>query len=432
MPVAIAILLGTRLLSLTNILGRICDWGIYFYKEQSRDVNHPSTSTSRGKAVVRGEAERSDKDKASRVSAWVRNTGGPSQAANTEGTTDRLPPPFSTEDVLKTSFVPNTQTETDLGANLDSDERTPLLGNEQQVDSPSADHTNGPVPRLDVEGNAQAYAPPNVPDPPISEAQAALPTNNPMGPGLHGQNNDPADGLPRHSSHRRPRTGTSERENYSEDDKPLSRGWLYDLFSGFLSVAFGSWVIAASFSATTRADSSGLSASKYCGSWSLKRNPGKQAMDNDDLLQAQKERRAGQYGRNCYGQRWVTSPDQCKLFDSQTIGYDVSFDWECPFQNKNFCHGGKFSAVRFSTGLKDASVLGINTAKPPKFNRTTVCVPLDLDQGFVREIPPDVHHHDYRYEYDLGPLNGSEHSSNYTYRTLGNPFKWDVPAYSMR
>jgi hypothetical protein len=91
-----------------------------------------------------------------------------------------------------------------------------------------------------------------------------------MEPGRHGQINHPADGPPRQSSHRRPRTGMSELENSSEVEKTLSRGWLFNLFFRFFSVAFGAWVIAASFSATTRADSSGFSAPKHCGSWSWK------------------------------------------------------------------------------------------------------------------------------------------------------------------
>lgn len=190
--------------------------------------------------------------------------------------------------------------------------------------------------------------------------------------------------------------------------------------------------VAGSFSTTIPVESSGLSASKHCGSWSLRKDAGKEAEDDDDLIQAQKEMRAAQYGRDCYGHRSVTSPDRCTFFESQTITYNVQTGQECPFKDKHFCAGGGYTAARFTTGLVDASVLGINTGKPPKFNRTTICVPLDLDQGFVKEIPPDPHHHDYQYEYHLGPVNDSDYHSNYTFRMFGDPFKWDVPAYSVR
>jgi hypothetical protein len=181
------------------------------------------------------------------------------------------------------------------------------------------------------------------------------------------------------------------------------------------------------------ADSLGLSASKHCGSWSLDfKNAGNELRDNDDLLQAQKEMRAGQYGRDCYGHRSVTSPAQCAFFDNQTISYEVLKGQDCPFADRDICAGGGYTAVRFSTGLVEASVLGINSPKAPKFNRTTVCVPLKLKDEFVKEIPPDTQHRDYRYEYYFGPVSGSEHSSNYTFRTFGDPFTWDIPAYSVR
>jgi hypothetical protein len=199
-----------------------------------------------------------------------------------------------------------------------------------------------------------------------------------------------------------------------------------------LIAVFIAYSVAGSFSTTIPVESSGLSASKHCGSWSLRKDAGKEAEDDDDLLQAQKEMRAAQYGRDCYGRRSITSPDRCAFFESQTISYNVQIGQECPFRDKHFCAGGGYTAARFTTGLVDASVLGINTDKPPKFNRTTICVPLYLDQGFVKEIPPGHHNHDYQYEYHLGPVSDSEYHSNYTFRTFGDPFKWDVPAYSVR
>jgi hypothetical protein len=156
-------------------------------------------------------------------------------------------------------------------------------------------------------------------------------------------------------------------------------------------------------------------------------------MDTDDLLQAQKETRSGQYARDCYGQRSVTNPDHCNFFNSQAILYDdILLEQECPFEYFSLCAGGGYTAVRFSTGLVEASKIGINSPNPPKFNRTTICVPLNMEQGFIKEIPPDKQHRDYQYEYDLGPVGNSEYQSNHTFHMFGDPFEWAVPAYSVR
>ena len=218
----------------------------------------------------------------------------------------------------------------------------------------------------------------------------------------------------------------------AESAKRSARGWKSMVLSLALIAIFTAYSVAGSFSTTIPVEASGLSASKHCGSWSLRTDAGKEAEDDDDLLQAQKETRAAQYGRDCYGHRSVISPDRCSFFDSQSVPYNVQIGQECPFQDKRFCAGGGYTAARFTTGLVDAGVLGINTDKPPKFNRTTICVPLNLDQGFIKEIPPDPHHHDYQYEYHLGPVSDSDYHSNYTFRMFGDPFKWDLPAYSVR
>jgi hypothetical protein len=224
-----------------------------------------------------------------------------------------------------------------------------------------------------------------------------------------------------------------DQKGSAENAKRSSRSWPSEALSVLLILAYLAFAVAGSFATTMPADSLGLSASKHCGSWSLDfKNAGNELKDNDDLLQAQKEMRAGQYGRDCYGHRSVTSPAQCAFFDNRTISYEVLKGQDCPFTDRGICAGGGYTAVRFSTGLVEASVLGINSPKAPKFNRTTVCVPLELKIEFVKEIPPDTQHRDYRYEYYFGPVDDSEYSSNYTFRTFGDPFTWDIPAYSVR
>jgi hypothetical protein len=279
----------------------------------------------------------------------------------------------------------------------DADERTPLLDERQRrASSLTENHADALETRDDAEpGQTRALRYP--PRSPASNNRTSSASNSP-----------------------------------AESAKESAGGWKSMILSLALIVIFIAYSVGGSFSIMIPVESSCLSASKHCGSWSLRKDAGKEAEDDDDLLQAQKEMRAAQYGRDCYGHRSITSPDRCTFFESQTISYNVQIGQECPFKDTHFCAGGGYTAARFTTGLVDASVLGINTDKPPKFNRTTICVPLYLDQGFVKEIPPDSHHHDYQYEYHLGPVNDSDYHSNYTFRTFGDPFKWDVPAYSVR
>ena len=217
-----------------------------------------------------------------------------------------------------------------------------------------------------------------------------------------------------------------------ENARRSDQGWARVIMWTILVIGFIGYSVGSSLSATMPAGSSGLSASEHCGPYGLRKDAGAEAQDKDDLLQAKKEGEARQYGRDCYGHSSLAIPDQCNFFVGQAIPYDVHLEQECPFKDINLCPGGGYTAARFTTGLVDASLLGINAEKAPKFNRTLICVPLDMNQGFIKEIPPDSQHHDYRYEYHLGPVSGSEHHSDYTFRTLGDPFKWDMPGYSMR
>lgn len=197
-------------------------------------------------------------------------------------------------------------------------------------------------------------------------------------------------------------------------------------------IASVGWAVASSFAAQLPADTLGLLDSNFCGSWSLMPDLGESVRADDALRRSEKERRAGEYARACYGSRSVASPDQCTFFSTQSIDYKTS-KVGCPFKDKSVCAGGNAPiARRFTTDLVDARQIGINTANATKFNRTSICVPLNLDQGYVMEIPPDKYHYDYRYEYHLGARNGSNFYSNYTFRTSGDPFNTELPAYSVK
>jgi len=306
------------------------------------------------------------------------------------------------------------------------DDRMPLLGDDRHsayslsearadTQEPQTNAESGPSRELVLHRSRASSS--NDQNLPHSNDQTHPPSNDQTYPPSNGQTNPPP----------------LDQKGSTENAKRPSRSWFSTALSVLLILAYLAFAAAGSFATTMPADSLGLSASKHCGSWSLDfKNAGNELKDNDDLLQVQKEMRAGQYGRDCYGHRSVPSPAQCAFFDNQTISYEVLKGQDCPFTDRDICAGGGYTAVRFSTGLVEASVLGINSPKAPKFNRTTVCVPLELKNEFVKEIPPDIQHRDYRYEYYFGPVKDSEYSSNYTFRTFGDPFTWDIPAYSVR
>lgn len=251
-----------------------------------------------------------------------------------------------------------------------------------------------------------------------------------------------------------PRSSTSSRSLYSDippsnliapaastvDDTGMNveeppkhgRSWKSTILSFISLIVFTGWAVFNSVATDNPEGFLALASSKHCGSWALRRGVDERALADDALVQAAKERRAGEYEHACYGNQKATSSDECSFFAAQTIPSTVTHV-DCPFRNQSLCAGGGLQlATRFTTGRLDASLLGLNVARPPKFNRTTICVPLNLDQGFVTEIEPDKHHRDYRYEYHLGPRHAGSSTSNYTFRTAGDPFNYRVSAYSVR
>lgn len=174
---------------------------------------------------------------------------------------------------------------------------------------------------------------------------------------------------------------------------------------------------------------SGLAASKICGPYSLKHDASENERVADDMLQGEKEVRAGEYGRDCYGSRSVVGIDRCTFFNHQAIPYRVEIDQPCPFANTTYCWGA-YKAVRFTTDKIDASVIGVHSRRQPKFRRTTTCVPLNMNAGFMDG--PYWNDDQLQVDYYLGPMNRTNEFTDYTFRQYGEPFKWGVTAYSVK
>ena len=195
------------------------------------------------------------------------------------------------------------------------------------------------------------------------------------------------------------------------------------------------WSVAGAFVTTLSADEAALSGSKTCGLWGLTDVANGAAQDVDALIQGEKETRAGQYSRDCYGPKSTISLDQCLLFRNSIVPTSrIDMGQQCPFANESYCTGTGATAVRFTTGLVDAAVIGINAKTAPKFNRTTMCVPLNIEEpprgpGFVKETRKSLLGW---WAHDLGPVESEQYSSKYTFEQFGDPFDYRVTSYTMR
>nr|OQO18563.1 hypothetical protein B0A51_14522 [Rachicladosporium sp. CCFEE 5018] len=118
-----------------------------------------------------------------------------------------------------------------------------------------------------------------------------------------------------------------------------------------------------------------------------------------------------------------------QVFKKPYIGtLKVVVNQTCPFEEEKYCEGSEHSARIFTTGLVDAKSLGINADRTPMLNRTTMCVPLNIDAGFVQKPPGDSSIG--AWEYYLGP-KGDHNETEYTFRLFGDPFDFDVRSYTM-
>ena len=205
-----------------------------------------------------------------------------------------------------------------------------------------------------------------------------------------------------------------------------------------LTVTFASFVaqiIAGVFSARVATDRAALLSSTHCGIWAFDGEAGDEAAARADLFEYQKEARAGQYARNCYGLQNLTDSTRCDFFYQTIIDFTTTSMDRCPFKSHELCPGGLYSAVTFDTGLVDASSLGINSQITHKFRRKATCSPLSMDYPYVRnktfEDPKNTTY-DYYYGRIVDDAVVPPKIRNFTHQTSGYPFDWLAPVYSVR
>jgi hypothetical protein len=190
-------------------------------------------------------------------------------------------------------------------------------------------------------------------------------------------------------------------------------------------------IIAGVFSAKVATDRAALWASDCCGIWMFDdENAGQEAASRADLYDREKEARAGEYARNCYGNPSVTDPTHCEFFYFRNITYNKpSYSYVCPFPSKEVC-APSTQSVTFDTDLVDASLLGINSPVTHKFRRRTACSPLNLEGPFATNVTTNGST-TYLYNYGHTMNFGVHPANNITYSTTGDPFIWQVAGYKL-
>jgi hypothetical protein len=182
----------------------------------------------------------------------------------------------------------------------------------------------------------------------------------------------------------------------------------------------------ASFMTTTVMDNEALLESQEPGLWNIRDDAGDTAREAHDRLFAEREISSGHYGRECYGFRSSASVNRCNSFTTRKIAYSVDTGQSCPFKDASLCDD-RYTAIRLSTGRASAEVIGLNSNEV-EFDRTSVCTPVDLaylhKRGWLTWVDKTQ-----QYEYHLG--KAGDNPDDMTFSQSGDPFNWDVPAYSV-
>lgn len=205
---------------------------------------------------------------------------------------------------------------------------------------------------------------------------------------------------------------------------PVSKGFA----SLIWVIVFVGWAFLGGIASAIKGDPIGSSSSSTaCGPYSLRNDTSDVERIADDMLQGEKESRAGDYAKDCYTDHVVTDVERCNFFYNQSIGYSME-TVPCPFADISYCRES-YNAVRFYTPLVDSEIIGLNADIRPKFRRSTTCVPLSMRPEFV---DPYWYNDQLQVDYYWGPINRLDEFTPYTFRQFGEPFKWGITAYALK
>ena len=213
-----------------------------------------------------------------------------------------------------------------------------------------------------------------------------------------------------------------------------SHVFLMTLLGAAILTVFVAGVVANVFSAQIATDRAALLASSHCGIWKIDEKAGNETVSRADLMDLQKEARAGDYAKYCYSSERSKGFRDCGFFYQPKIDYTTRSQDVCPFASPDICHDGLYSAVSFDTGLVSLNTIGINSEVDYKFRRRTICAPLSMDTSYVRNGSHDNDNPTFYYYFGniTDDMGCASRSTEYTFTTSGKPFDWRVPGYSIR
>jgi hypothetical protein len=204
---------------------------------------------------------------------------------------------------------------------------------------------------------------------------------------------------------------------------------------GFIWIAFicflGLTTLGVWFSSIVLDDGTALWSSQHCGVYDFDDSNGDQEMTRNDVYNLQKEARAGEYARSCYGSfdssnlDAISFPMQCGTFYQSKLRFNKWTTPGCPHFEGNICKEGPLS-ITFDTGIIDSGLLGINVPKAYKFRRNTTCSILDVES----HVKESLENGTTKYYYDFGRKRGWPNP--YTYYTVGRPFDSTASGYSLK
>lgn len=189
-------------------------------------------------------------------------------------------------------------------------------------------------------------------------------------------------------------------------------------------------VIGGIFAAEVMTDGTALWSSQHCGVWAFDSdNSGDSAATRQDVLDREKESRAGDYAKSCYDTPHVLQSMSCTFFHQPNISFSSSYTYVCPFEDPGLCVKGA-PAVTFDTGLVEASRIGINA--PPedtyKFRRSSTCAPLSVDFPYVKSKDMNG---TTAFDYYYGQISDGVYGRESTFSSVGSPFNVRLPSYDV-
>ncbi|KAF2126276.1 hypothetical protein P153DRAFT_89302 [Dothidotthia symphoricarpi CBS 119687] len=215
-------------------------------------------------------------------------------------------------------------------------------------------------------------------------------------------------------------------ESVSNED--LTRGERLRLIvlTAVVALCASGMIVGGYYASTIRLTEPARLASNRCGLWIFDGQSRSEAATRAGLLDLQREERAAEYAKDCYGPVSGINAVRCNLFYRSKLPFRAAnYTNDCPFQN-DICRQNL--TVTFTTPTIDASDLGINSPTTHKFRRSTKCTPLSMEYPFVQNVTENG---TTTYYYYYGGKPGDDPPVNYTYKTVGDPWDRLTPVYDL-